>query len=405
MNFLTMNFLTMDRSSNAKFRLGSLIKGLTFAIGFFPWVSVACAQVEFLGSTKLSGETTDKSGLSGMLETNTPINAFGGLSAIDYTGVANRYLVLSDRGAGDGAASFPCRFHLVELKLNPANRSIDFNLESTSMLKDSSGVAMTGSLMQLKAWDKPQRCPSYDPEGIRTLGREGVVISDEYGPHIDLFSYDGQHVRNFALPKGFALSERQSPAFVQGAYTNRGLEGVAVSADGKTIVGAMQGPLVQDGRVENNKCLGVWTRWVAVDIASGRLKQWAYRLDDESTGVSELLAVDSNRFLVLERDSKVGAEAIIKKIYLADATNATDLSQVASIRQGPPDQSVVVGKKLLIDLLNPEYGFAGPEAPEKPEGIAWGPMLADGRRLLMVCFDNDFEPANPTIFAAFAVRL
>ena len=107
MNFLTMNFLTMDRSSNAKFRLGSLIKGLTFAIGFFPWVSVACAQVEFLGSTKLSGETTDKSGLSGMLETNTPINAFGGLSAIDYTGVANRYLVLSDRGAGDGGPRTP----------------------------------------------------------------------------------------------------------------------------------------------------------------------------------------------------------------------------------------------------------------------------------------------------------
>ena len=80
MNFLTMNFLTMDRSSNAKFRLGSLIKGIIFAIGVFPWVSVACAQVEFLGSTKLSGETTDKSGLSGMLETNTPINAFGGLS-------------------------------------------------------------------------------------------------------------------------------------------------------------------------------------------------------------------------------------------------------------------------------------------------------------------------------------
>ena len=103
----------------------------------------ADAQVEFLGSTQLSGETFDKSGLSGMLETNTPINAFGGLSAIDYTGSGNLYVVLSDRGAGDGAASFPCRFHYIDLKLNPAMRSIDFELQSTSMLRDRQGNSMT----------------------------------------------------------------------------------------------------------------------------------------------------------------------------------------------------------------------------------------------------------------------
>lgn len=367
--------------------------------------STVCGQVEFLGAAKLSGETTDKSGLSGMLETGTPINAFGGLSAIDYTGSANRYLVLSDRGAGDGAASFPCRFHVVELKLNQESRSIDFQLESTSMLKDPMGKPMTGSFLQLKNWDKTDRCPSYDPEGIRTMGQDRVVISDEYGPYLDLFSKDGQHLKNFALPKSFALSEKQSPAFVQGTYTNRGLEGVAVSPDGKTLVGVMQGPLVQDGRVENSKCLGVWTRWIALDIATGITKQWVYQLDDESTGVSEVLSVDANRFLVLERDSKVGSKAKIKRIYLADATGVTDVSQVGSIRQGPPDRSVVIGKKLLVDLLNPEYGFSGEQAPEKPEGIAFGPTLADGRRLLMVCFDNDFEPANPTIFAAFALKL
>jgi hypothetical protein len=365
----------------------------------------AYSQVEFLGSTKLSGDLTDKSGLSGMLETNTPIDAFGGLSAIDYTGKENLYVVLSDRGAGDGAASFPCRFHYVELKLNPVNRSIDFKLDRTAMLKDASGKSLTGSLSQLKAWDKAERCPSYDPEGIRSLGDAGVVISDEYGPFIDQFASDGRHIKNFALPASFQLSEKLNPAFTQGAFSNRGLEGIAISPDGKTIVGAMQGPLVQDGRIEKNKCLGVWTRWAVIDAASGTSRQWAYKLDNESTGISEVLAVDSNRFLVLERDSNAGDAAKIKRIYLADASGATDITQVQSMRQGPPEATVVIRKTLLIDLLNPAYGFAGSNAPEKPEGITWGPKLSDGRRLLMLCFDNDFEPANPTIFVAFAVSL
>ena len=100
---------------------------------------LASAQVEYLGSTQLSGKTTDKSGLSGLLETNTPIDAFGGLSAIDYTGSGNRYVVLSDRGAGDGAASFPCRFHTVVLNVDPKTRTIQFQLEATTMLRDAGG--------------------------------------------------------------------------------------------------------------------------------------------------------------------------------------------------------------------------------------------------------------------------
>jgi hypothetical protein len=67
----------------------------------------------------------------------------------------------------------------------------------------------------------------------------------------------------------------------------------------------MQGPLVQDGRLENNKCYGTWTRWLVIDMQDGSIGQggstvqWSYALDDESTGVSEVLAIDESRFLVL----------------------------------------------------------------------------------------------------------
>jgi hypothetical protein len=390
-----------------------LISSAWFGIGQYCQAqdtsSSLTSSVELLAVTRISGESSDKSGLDGMLETNTPINAFGGLSAIDYSGTANRYYALSDRGAGDGAASFPCRFHSIDLAYDPASKKLEFSLVGTSMLRDSQSRSLTGSLLQLKGWKDPSRCPSYDPEGIRVIpsanGTPSVMISDEYGPYIDIFSLDGHMLKSIPIPSTFALSERKEPPFQVGTFTNRGLEGIAVTPTSKTIVGAMQGPLVQDGRIENNKCFGIWTRWLVIDPTTSATKQLAYPLVDESTGVSEVLSIDESKFLVLERDSLMGEQAKIKRIYLADTSKATDVSNIESLKSGLPDGNVGIEKSLLIDLLDPRFGFNGPNAPEKPEGIAWGPTLPDGRKLLIVCFDNDFQPTNMTIFAAFAVKL
>lgn len=190
-----------------------------------------------------------------------------------------------------------------------------------------------------------------------------------------------------------------------GTFTNRGLEGIAVTPDQSRLVAAMQGPLVQDGRIENNKCLGLITRWFSYNLDNGESAEWVYPLDDESTGVSEVLAIDNQRYLVIERDSKFGLDAKIKKIFLADIADASDVSQVDSLKDGLGDAIRPIKKQLLIDLLNPEYGMSGEKAPEKPEGLAWGPTLPNGQRLLIVCFDNDFDPAHNTIFAAFAVSI
>ncbi len=73
-------------------------------------------------------------------------------------------------------------------------------------------------------------------------------------------------------------------------------------------------PLIQDGRVEANKCLGIKTRWILGELSSNRTREIVYSLTDETTGISEVLAVDSSRYLVLERDSNVGASHLLKNI-------------------------------------------------------------------------------------------
>jgi hypothetical protein len=93
-----------------------------------------------------------------------------------------------------------------------------------------------------------------------------------------------------------------------------------------------------------------------------------YLLDDESTGLSEVLAIDDQRFLALERDSKAGSKAKIKRIHLVDASQATDVSSVSSFRNGVPNGHRAVSKRLLIDLMLPEYGLSGDATPKGLHG-------------------------------------
>ena len=63
-----------------------------------------------------------------------------------------------------------------------------------------------------------------------------------------------------------------------------------------------------------------------------------------------------------------------------------------------------VAKQRFLDLLAADYSLVGPSFPEKIEGIAFGPKLPDGSRILIVTSDNDFKSDQPTEIYAFAVR-
>jgi hypothetical protein len=362
--------------------------------------------VEFWAKGSLAGTCRDRSGLQGTLETQTPSNQLGGFSAIEYTGHQDRYIVLSDRGPGDGAASFACRYHQVDLHIDHVRRQIAARLIDTVLLKSASGVSLSGALTALENPLQPDGLLALDSEGIRLMNDGSLAISDEYGPSISSFEATGRRIAQWKLPSEFVLSSDPHAAGAMGAYPNRGLEGLAKLPGGTVLVAAMQGPLIQDGVIEGDKCLGIHTRWIHLDTQTHQTKQWVYCLADESCGVSEILAVDEDRFLVLERDSKGGKEAKFKRIYLADAREATDVSNVSRLgRSELPKNVHPVKKELLVDLLDDRWGLGGSSAAEKPEGLTWGKRLSDGRRLLIVCIDNDFESDRASEFYAFAIAI
>lgn len=360
-------------------------------------------RAELIGAVRLPGTSVDKTKLVGNLETNSPVNAFGGMSAIDYTGKANRYVVLSDRGPADGASSFPCRFHWIDLNVDVAKKSVSMNLLDSTLFVDETGTQLTGSLEQLKNWKSPGRCPSIDPEGIRVAKGNQLLVSEEYGPSIDVYDSNGQRIKSLVLPEKFLMAEFRNPPMVVGTFPNRGLEGLAITPSGSAIVAAMQGPLVQDGRIEGTKCLGLNTRWLIYRDNSKKPVELVYPLDNESTGVSEVLAIDDTLFLVIERDSLGGALAQNKSIHLASIRGATDVSDMEAISSSNSNGIQPIRKLPFINLMNPEFGFNGENTPEKPEGITWGPDLPDGRKSLVVSFDNDFDVTRESIIAVFAI--
>lgn len=379
---------------------------------------VAADKPELIGVGAIPGTATDGSGLTGLLEDGvTPANIVGGLgSAIAYTGFGDLYVMTPDRGPADGTTSYVDRAYVVKVDVRrshaaPTGYVVAPRILSTRLLGYGWRRFFTGNASAFDATGSPAGA-RLDPEGIR-VGRCGgtFYVSDEYGPFLYEFGPNGRRERVLDLPHKFLIdlpsadpaAELAGNAF--GRQANRGMEGLAISPDGRKLYGMMQNALIQDGGLDAAVSrVGLNNRIVEIDVKTGAVREFLYVLESKSYGTNEILAVNDHQFLVLERDGKAGASAKFKRIYLIDVAGATDIRALAQLPASTvPDGVTPVEKTLFLDLLDPAYGIAGASTPEKFEGMAFGPDLPDGRHLLLVTTDNDFVQTQPSSFFAFAI--
>lgn len=380
--------------------------------------------VEFIGSAFIEGDTRDKSKLYNALGGKIPHNRLGSFgSGIDYTGKDDLYIACDDRGPGDGAHDFRPRVQQFRIVIDPAAAEperVRVELVRTVLLRSESGGSMTGLSSGFDLATAPSTWSRYDAEGIRiapaTLNAPGgFLLSDEYGPSIDLFNADGLRVRRWAIPAAFVIAtpdadpERELPPFnKRGRQSNRGFEGLAITPDGQRAIAILQSPLIQDGGLDpDNNRIGRNIRILDLGLTDGSSAQWVYSLESSKDGVSEVLAVDRHMLLVLERDGKAGREARRRGVYIADLSQATDVSQIDALpaRELPPNIRAAE-KRRLIDFMDPSLGLMESVhggMPEKLEGLTFGPDLLDGRRTLIVTSDNDLKVDQPSWFWVFAV--
>ncbi len=163
-----------------------------------------------------------------------------------------------------------------------------------------------------------------DSESIVAAADGTFWVSDEYGPHIVHYTAEGVEMERIS-PIGVNTGTRKLPAVLAKRRANRGMEGLCITPDGKTLVGTMQSMMyVPSKSLATNKTL---TRIVTFDIATGQTKQFLYQQDGgASDSVCDITALSSTEFLVIERDGNFGSQGGIKKVYRINISGASDVN-------------------------------------------------------------------------------
>jgi hypothetical protein len=211
---------------------------------------------------------------------------------------------------------------------------------------------------------------------------------------------DGAFLRPFVIPDKF-----HATAGNQGIRRNLAFEGLAFAPDYATLYVVTENALLQDGPAASPTESSP-SRLLALDYASGQPRaEYAIDVspipaaparagDFADNGVAEILAVDQERLLFLERSYVSGTGNTIR-LFLVDLRGATDVSAFVSLagRVYRPAH-----KRLLLDFSTLGIRL------DNTEGMTWGPRLPDGGRSLIFVSDDNFNSQQITQFLAFELR-
>ena len=323
----------------------------------------------------------------------TNVNMGGYGSSMAYDSSDSCFYLLTDRGPNvDGAQPeskvFPVpdytptigKFRLYGDSLVLVGKIALCESDGTPFngLPNSRGDGITGETgYDLQGAAIENNARGIDPEGLGIAPDGTFWVSDEYGPFIMQFDRTGRLMREIKPSHGL-------PAYFANRRPNRGMEGLAVSKDGKKLYGIMQSPLYlpdasTKGRSVNN-------RIVEIDLRSNSVREYLYRMDSPGNVVSEICYLNDTTMLVLERDDKFPKNGQgVKLVYRVDLRGASDIAgdtvEMFSAEELQRHEIVPVGKQLFVDILEeiPSYSH------DKPEGIE---MIGDS--ILCIINDDDF---------------
>lgn len=331
-------------------------------------VAAAGPMVELLAETDLPG----------LLEVDRTL--VGGLSGLTYDPGCDLFYAISD---DRGSLASP-RFYTLEIRYGGG--AVEAKVLGATVLRGTDGA--------------PFRPGEIDPEALALDANGDLFLASEGIPHraidpmVGRFRLDGTLGDILDLPRHFI----PDAGGTRGVRDNLGFEGLALSPDGSRLFVAAENALIQDGPVADRDRSSP-ARILAIEPASGRpLSEHIYEVGpvpDEprpasafrTNGISEILALDSQQLLVVERAFSAGVGNQVR-IYLADLGAATDVLDLESLLDDsvPRPTPRPIRKTLVADLMQ-----LGVE-PDNIEGMALGPELPDGRRMLLLVADNNFQP-------------
>jgi hypothetical protein len=314
----------------------------------------------------------------------------GGLSGIDYDSANERYYAISDDRSERQAA----RFYTLKIDLAQFN---------TRPAPGYEGIAFTAMMVLRNQQGLPYARRSVDPESIRLApgvnslywSDEGIAV-DGVPPAVVEIDMAGGFRRSLAIPQHFR------PRSGRGVRDNLAFESLAVTPSGSRLIVATENALVQDGPPADGD-QGSPCRVLAFESARRvPVAEYVYLTDPvtnppslplpyQTNGLVEMLALDEQRFLALERSfaPTVGTDI---RVYWVDLDSGTNVIDAPSL---PERDYRPLAKSLLINLKT--FGIAA----DNVEGMTWGPRLRNGNRSLILVSDNNFSDRQVTQFLAF----
>jgi hypothetical protein len=296
----------------------------------------------------------------------------GGLSSITFDRRRDVYYAISDDQVG-------ARFYTVALDVRDGRLSDgDVRFEDVTTLLAPDG--------------RPYPPQSLDPEGLAlTKDRELILTSEGLparmiDPFVRRYSLRGTFLGDLPVPDAFRVTADQS----SGVRPNLGFESAGV--DGRYAFVGAENALYQDGPPAT-LANGSPTRILRYDLRERRVdRQWIYLTDPAAeppvpatafsvNGLVEMLPLDDDRLIAMERSFSVGAPGTGNTIRLYEVELGRHTAR----------------KRLLLDL--DELGIP----LDNVEGLTFGPRLRGGRRSLVLVSDNNFAATQFTQFLLFTV--
>ncbi len=312
----------------------------------------------------------------------------GGLSGIDYNAGSKEYASISD----DRSDINPARYYTYQITLK--NEKIDTVIfKEKNFLQNANGTLFPSF--------KTNKEKSVDPEALRFFGSNDIIWSDEgyrevqpndtvlINPRVFFANRNGNFIDTFQLPHQFHMSAEE-----KGPRNNGGFEGLTISPDHQYVWVSTEEPLISDGpRAGIGDSSGV-VRLIKFDINTKKpVAQFAYRIDPVAypvtppsgfrvNGISDILFLDNDHLLVVERSYSTGRLTCTIKVYLTDISDAKDISSIDSFK----DTAIpVLPKKLLLNMDSLGIFI------DNIEGVTLGPRLDNGKQSLIFIADNNFN--------------
>lgn len=267
------------------------------------------------------------------------------------------YLVMGDNGYGakDNSADYNLAVHRIRPAAGKAGKA-----GATQYLNTVFTLSDPDSLVPWQIWrdggcaaaaTKPANytCPKadrtltgwdFDIESMQVAKDGTFWFGEEFGPYL-LHTDQLGRLLSPPIPTP-GVKAPQNPTLRAGEKPNlggsKGLEGMAISPDSKTLYPMLEGAVDEDKATGRASDLRIYQASITKNRARYTGTFWRYRMESATHAIGDFIAVNDHQFLAIERDSLQGDKAAFKRIYLVD---------IAGVKKNG-----YVRKQLVADLMN-----------------------------------------------------